>query len=251
MLYKRATSVAHLTNFSFEFFDAVFTEDASLLFYTMVRESKTTTNSSQGGPALTHIKVHPDTTRMTWARYMTLCWLPVKLDQKLRANSNYITKTTRKSLTSTMLILHCLGQRNRRNPDIAGTAWVPPPRQWARWERPRKRASWACGFLAQSRTWKKNKWARVLKTALGTFALKNWADRWSKRRMILADFAVFPARITWPIPRTEVVDQIFFRCSSSRLKERALPSHMLVLAYSCWLKQMCRSKAHPWRDHSF
>ena len=31
-LYKRATLVAHLTNFSFEFFCAIFTEGASLLF---------------------------------------------------------------------------------------------------------------------------------------------------------------------------------------------------------------------------
>ena len=30
-LCKRATSVAHLTNFSFEFFYEIFTEDASLL----------------------------------------------------------------------------------------------------------------------------------------------------------------------------------------------------------------------------
>ena len=31
-LYKRATSVAHLTNFSFEFFYAIFTQDAPLPF---------------------------------------------------------------------------------------------------------------------------------------------------------------------------------------------------------------------------
>ena len=40
-LYKRATSVVHLTNFSFELFYAVFAEDASLLFlYHVAKKSK-------------------------------------------------------------------------------------------------------------------------------------------------------------------------------------------------------------------
>ena len=55
-LCKRATSVAHLTNFSFEFFHETFTEDASLLFlYHGAKKSKMTKNSNQGGggPALT------------------------------------------------------------------------------------------------------------------------------------------------------------------------------------------------------
>ena len=49
-LCKRATSVAHLTNFSFEFFYEIFTEDAPLLlFYTMVQKSqKWQKNSNQG-----------------------------------------------------------------------------------------------------------------------------------------------------------------------------------------------------------
>ena len=52
-LCKRATSVAHLTNFSFEFFYKIFTEDASLsLLYHGAKKSKMTKNSNQGGPAL-------------------------------------------------------------------------------------------------------------------------------------------------------------------------------------------------------
>ena len=46
--------MAHLTNFSFEFFNEIFTEDASLLFlYHGAKKSKMTKNSNQGGPALT------------------------------------------------------------------------------------------------------------------------------------------------------------------------------------------------------
>ena len=50
-LCKRATSVAHLTNFSFEFFFyEIFTEDASLsLRYRSAKKSKMTKNSNQGG----------------------------------------------------------------------------------------------------------------------------------------------------------------------------------------------------------
>ena len=52
-LCKWATSVAHLTNFSFEFFYKIFTEDASLpLLYHGAKKSKMTKNSNQGGPAL-------------------------------------------------------------------------------------------------------------------------------------------------------------------------------------------------------
>ena len=50
-LSKRATSVAHLTNFSFEFFKEIFTADACLLFvYHGAKKLKPTRNSSQGGP---------------------------------------------------------------------------------------------------------------------------------------------------------------------------------------------------------
>ena len=52
-LCKRATSVAHLTNFSFEFFYEIFTEDASLfLLYHGARKSKLIKNSNQGGSCL-------------------------------------------------------------------------------------------------------------------------------------------------------------------------------------------------------
>ena len=52
-LCKRATSVAHLTNFSFEFFYEMFTEDVSLLLlYHGGKKSTMTKNSNQGGPAL-------------------------------------------------------------------------------------------------------------------------------------------------------------------------------------------------------
>ena len=49
-LCKRPTSVAHLTNFSFEFFYEIFTEDASLPFlYHGAKKSKMTKNSNQRG----------------------------------------------------------------------------------------------------------------------------------------------------------------------------------------------------------
>ena len=52
-LCKRATSVSHLTNFSFEFVYEIFTEDASLIvLYHGAKKSKMTKNSNQGGPAL-------------------------------------------------------------------------------------------------------------------------------------------------------------------------------------------------------
>ena len=52
-LSKRATSLAHLTNFSFEFFYEIFTEDASLpLLYQGAKKSKMTKNSNQGGSCL-------------------------------------------------------------------------------------------------------------------------------------------------------------------------------------------------------
>ena len=45
--------MAHLTNFSFEFFYEIFTKDASLLFlHHGAKKSKMTNNSNQGGPAL-------------------------------------------------------------------------------------------------------------------------------------------------------------------------------------------------------
>ena len=47
--------MAYLTNFSFEFFYKIFTEDASLpLLYHGAKKSKMTKNSNQGGPALKH-----------------------------------------------------------------------------------------------------------------------------------------------------------------------------------------------------
>ena len=52
-LCKQATSVAHLTNFSFEFFNEISTEDASLrLLYHGAKKSKMTKNSNQGGSCL-------------------------------------------------------------------------------------------------------------------------------------------------------------------------------------------------------
>ena len=46
--------MAHLTNFFFEFFYEIFTEDASLLLlYHGAKKSKMTKNLNQGGPALT------------------------------------------------------------------------------------------------------------------------------------------------------------------------------------------------------
>ena len=45
--------MAHLTNFSFEFFYKIFTEDVSQpLLYHGAKKSKMTKNSNQGGPAL-------------------------------------------------------------------------------------------------------------------------------------------------------------------------------------------------------
>ena len=52
-LCKRATSVAHLTNFSFKFFYKIFTEDAPPpLLYHDAKKSKMTKNSNQGGSCL-------------------------------------------------------------------------------------------------------------------------------------------------------------------------------------------------------
>ena len=51
--------MAHLTNFSFEFFYKIFTEDVSLpLLYYRARKSKMTKNSNQGGPALNTSVAH-------------------------------------------------------------------------------------------------------------------------------------------------------------------------------------------------
>ena len=48
---KRATSVAHLTNFSFEFFYEIFTEDASLLLlYHGAKSKKWPKLKTSGGP---------------------------------------------------------------------------------------------------------------------------------------------------------------------------------------------------------
>ena len=45
--------MAHLTNFSFEFFYEIFTEDASLLLlYHGAKKSKMTKTPNQGGPAV-------------------------------------------------------------------------------------------------------------------------------------------------------------------------------------------------------
>ena len=49
-LCKRATSVAHLTNFSFDLFYEILTEDASLpILYHGTKKSKMTKNPNQGG----------------------------------------------------------------------------------------------------------------------------------------------------------------------------------------------------------
>ena len=49
--------MAHLTNFSFEFFYKIFTEDASRsLLYHGAKKSKMTKNSNQGGPALNDLR---------------------------------------------------------------------------------------------------------------------------------------------------------------------------------------------------
>ena len=50
---EHATSVAHLTNFSFDFFMQFLHKAPLYLFYTMVQESKKMTkNSNQGGGVL-------------------------------------------------------------------------------------------------------------------------------------------------------------------------------------------------------
>ena len=53
----KATLVAHLTNFSFEFFYEIFPEDASpLLLYHGAKKSKITKNSNQGGGVLRRVQ---------------------------------------------------------------------------------------------------------------------------------------------------------------------------------------------------
>ena len=60
--------MAHLTNFSFEFFYKIFTEDASKpLLYHGAKKSKMTKNSNQGGPALINAFVKR---RVVNARYL-------------------------------------------------------------------------------------------------------------------------------------------------------------------------------------
>ena len=56
---KWATSVAYLTNFSFELFYEIFTERMPLYFflYHGAKKSKTTKNSNQGGPALSEVQL--------------------------------------------------------------------------------------------------------------------------------------------------------------------------------------------------
>ena len=50
--------MAHLINFSFDFFYDIFTENASLrLLYHRAKKSKMTKNSNQGGPALKRAEV--------------------------------------------------------------------------------------------------------------------------------------------------------------------------------------------------
>ena len=62
--------MAHLTNFSFEFFYEKFTEDASLLFvYHGAKKSKMTKNSNQGGPALSVFEL---VTRVKWRENPTV-----------------------------------------------------------------------------------------------------------------------------------------------------------------------------------
>ena len=54
--------MAHLTNFSFEFFNEIFTEDASLLLlYHGARKSKMTKNSNLGESCLPHTTSHRQT----------------------------------------------------------------------------------------------------------------------------------------------------------------------------------------------
>ena len=61
-LCKRATSVAHLTNFSFEVFYEIFTEDVSLLLlYQGAKKSKMTKNSNQGGGSCLKVPTNPHT----------------------------------------------------------------------------------------------------------------------------------------------------------------------------------------------
>ena len=51
-VYTRATSMAHLTNFSFELFNEIFKEDVSLLLLYHGANKCMTKNSNQEGPAL-------------------------------------------------------------------------------------------------------------------------------------------------------------------------------------------------------
>ena len=67
--------MAHLTNFSFEFFYDIFTEDASLLFlYHGAKKSKMTKNSNQGGPIGLEIGL------LTKITFWSLLKVPFKTD---------------------------------------------------------------------------------------------------------------------------------------------------------------------------
>ena len=58
--------MAHLTNFSFEFFNAIFTEDASLLLpYRGAKKVKTDQKLKSRGPALSAMIGHRNTAAVT------------------------------------------------------------------------------------------------------------------------------------------------------------------------------------------
>ena len=75
--------MAHLTNFSFEFFYKIFTEDASLpLLYHGAKKSKMTKNSIKGGGGgilrinvVEHVSSHPSHAKLTGSPIEITCIL--------------------------------------------------------------------------------------------------------------------------------------------------------------------------------
>ena len=80
-LCKRANLMAHLTNFFFEFFYKIFTEDASLiLLYHGAKKSKMTKNSIQGGSCLKTQFWQESTFSNT--SIVSDCWFQIRKDAK-------------------------------------------------------------------------------------------------------------------------------------------------------------------------
>ena len=113
-LYKRASSVAHLTNFSFEFFYAIFTEGPNLLcLYHGAKKVKhdKKLKSRGGGGVLPYVRdsvMHP-------GEFTLFCLTYGRWSFKLTANSRSISTAWRPVTISTVLLQFCFAFANITN----------------------------------------------------------------------------------------------------------------------------------------